>query len=265
MSNESVFVIVLVAAAISVLAGIAMQFQRNTATEVSSEGIRLEPVLGGFVDAVHHCASEKDERYVSAVAQLRHNPNNTAHQIEAAYRSIGEEQIRARESLLLAATALAHPSVLSLLTQVATEPVRGMVQHGGGRAAEESMLRMMAVDGIEAVARSGDTNAADALLALTASPDRAVQALAVIALKYSDAHRTHYEKVRSMLSPDHLYLLDVVRANIHNVPQIADPRRHLRSEPTTVDTRPDLASGKRRNVEMPPQSARVPQARIGKE
>jgi len=180
-------------------------------------------------------------------------------------RSVGSEQIRARESLLLAAVALAQRSVLPLLAEVAREPVSGTVRHDGGRAAEESMLRLIAVDGIDAIARSGDTDAAEALLALAASPDRAVQAAAVVALKYADAHRARYEKVRSVLSPDRLYLLDIVRASVHDVPQIADPRRHLRSEPTTVDARPDLASGERRNVGVPPHHARVPQALVVKE
>lgn len=125
------------------------------------------------------------------------------------------------------------------------------------------MLRMIAVDGIDAIARSGDTHAADALLALAASPDRAVQAAAVVALKYAEVHLARYEKVRSVLPPDRSYLLDVVRANVRDVPQIVDPRRHLRSEPTTVDARPDLVSGGRRNGGVPSHHARVPQALVG--
>ena len=56
-------------------------------------------------------------------------------QIETAYRSAGSAQIRVRESLLLAAVALAHRSVLPLLVEVAREPVRGTVRHDGARAA----------------------------------------------------------------------------------------------------------------------------------
>jgi hypothetical protein len=158
--------------------------------------------------------------------------------------------------------ALAHRSALPLLTEVAREPVSGTVRHDGGRAAEESMLRMMAVDGIDAIARSGDTGAADALLALATSPDRAVQTSAVVALKYAELHRVRYEKLRSVLSPDRLNLLDVVRASVRDIPQIADPCRHLRSEPTTVDARPDLASGARRNSGVPSRHTRVPQALV---
>jgi hypothetical protein len=219
--------------------------RRDTTAEVPSPGLQLDPVVGGFVDAVHHCTYEAENRYAHALALLRQDPDKAARQIETAYRSVDSERIRTRESLLLAAVALAHRSLLPLLSDVARQPVSGTVRHDGGRAAEESMLRMIAVDGLDAIARSGDTDAADALLALVASPDRAVQAAAVVALKYADVHRARYERVRSMLSPDRLYLLDVVRANVRDVPQVVDPHRHLRAEPTTLDARPDLASGRR--------------------
>jgi hypothetical protein len=260
MSNTLILIVVLAAAAVSVLAGIAFRHRRNTTTEASSPGIQLDPVLGGFVDALHHCASEAEERYVSALALLRQNPDKAARLIEAAYRSVDGQQIRVRESLILAAVALANRSVLPLLAEVASEPVSGTTRHDGGRDAEESMLRMMAVDGIDAIARLGDADAADALLALATSSDRGVQALAVVALKYAEIHRDRYEKLRGVLSPDRLHLLDIVRANVRDVPQVADPRRHLRSEPTTVDARPDLASGARRNSGVPSHQARVPQA-----
>jgi HEAT repeat protein len=260
MSNTLILIAVVVAAGVAVLAGVALRRQRNTTSEVASPGIQLDPILAGFVDAVHTSASETEERYVRALALLRQNPDNAARLIETAYRSAGSQQIRLRESLLLAAQTLGHRSVLPLLVGVAREPVSGTVRHDGGRAAEESILRMMAVDGIEAIARAGDTDAADALLALAASPDRGVQASAVVALKYSEIHRAHYEKLRGALSPDRLYLLDIVRASVRDVPQVTDPRRHLLSEPTTVDTRPDLESGARRNSGVPSPDARVPRA-----
>jgi hypothetical protein len=260
MSNTLILIVVLAAAVVSVLAGITLRRRHNTTTEGSLPVIQLDPVVAGFMDAIQHCASEAEERYVGALALLRQNPDNAARQIETAYRSVGSQQTPTRRALLLAAVALAHRSVLPLLAEVAREPVSGVVRHDGGRAAEESMLRMMAVDGIDAIARSGDTDAADALLALAASPDRAVQTSAVVALKYAEAHRGLYEKLRSVLPPDRLYLFDVVRASVGDVPQIADPRRHLRSEPTSVDTRPDPASGSRRNGGAPSRHARVPQA-----
>lgn len=261
MSNTLILIVVLVAVAVLIV--IAMTRKRDITTEAGSLVIQLDPIVGGFVDAVHHCASEAEDCYVNALARLRQDPEHTARQIEIAYRSVGSEQIGVRKSLLLTANALAHRSVLPLLSEVARQPVSGTVRHDGGRAAEESIVKMMAVDGIDAIARSGDTDAADILLALAASPDRGVQTAAVVALKYADIHHAHYEKLQGVLSPDRLYLLDIVRANVRDVHQITDPRRHLHSEPTTVDARPDPASGERRNVGPTSHQSRVPRAPVG--
>jgi hypothetical protein len=260
LSNTFVLVVVVVALAVSVLAAIRLRRRRNSTSELESPAVQLDAVLGGFVHAIHHCASKQEERYMDALARLRQDPDNAARQVESAYRSAGSVQIRVRESLLLAAVALAHRSVLPLLVEVARAPVGGTVRHDGGRAAAESMLRMLAVDGIDAIARTGNTVAADALVALASSSDRAVQASAVMALKYAEVHGARFEALRRVLPPDRLYLLDVVRARVRDVPQIADPRRHLRAAPMTVDSRPDLVTGARRHSGSPSRDARVPQA-----
>jgi hypothetical protein len=264
--NTLILIIVLAAATVSVLVGIALRNRRSTVVEVpSAEGMELNSSIAEFIQAIQYSSSETEDPYVKALSQLRRYPDNAARQIEAAYRAVPGEKIPARKLLLLSAVALAHKSMLPLLIEVANEPVSGQTWHDGGRAAEESMLRMMAVDGIDAISLTGDTDAADALLSLASSSDRAVQASAVVALKYAPAHSAHYDKLRSVLPPDRLYLLDVVRANVRDIPQIRDPRKHLLSEPTTVDTRPDPVSGERRNVGMSPGQARVPKASMNKE
>jgi HEAT repeat protein len=233
--------------------------RRDTATEAASDGISLVAAVSDFIEAAYSVASETDEQYVAAVGRLRRDPERAVREIETSYRSVGDDQIHMRESLLLAANALAHPSSLPLLVDVAREPVRGTASHDGGPVFEESVLKLIAVDGIEAIARTGDDAAADALVTLAASPDRAVQAAAVVALKYADAHRGRYEELRNTLPEDRQYLFDVVRANVDEVPQIDDPRRHLLAQPTTADARPDPASGERRG-ELPGERARPPRA-----
>jgi HEAT repeat protein len=234
--------------------------RRDTATEAASPpGTSLDPAVAGFIDAAYTAVSATDESYIAALERLRRDPERAEREIEAAYRSVGDDEIRVRESLLLAAGSLAHPSILPLLVDVAQKPVRGNATHDGGRVFEESVLKLIAVDGIEAIAGTGDADAAEALVTLAASPDRAVQAAAVVALKYSDAHRARYEELRDALPEDRRYLLDVVRANVEEVPQIDDPRRRLRAEPTVADARPDPRSGERRR-ELPERGARPPQA-----
>jgi hypothetical protein len=257
--NAVVAIVVVAAASALRLFGLRAR-RRDTATEAASPpGTSLDPAVAGFIDAAYTAASATDESYVAAVQRLRRDPERAVGEIEAAYRSVGDDQIRVRESLLLAAGALAHPSILPMLLEVAQQHVPGTASHDGGRVFEESVLKLIAVDGIEAIAGTGDADAAEALVTLAASSDRAVQAAAVVALKYSDADRARYEELREKLPEERRYLRDVVRANVDEVPQIDDPRRDLRADPTVPDARPDPTSGERRR-ELPERRARPPRA-----
>ncbi len=257
MSNTLISVL---AIAVVAFAAFLITRRKHTTTELAAQGVTLDPLVGAFVDAFHHCASEVDPPYVKAVATLRERPESSAAKLEKDYRALGREYVDARESVLYAASALAHPAILPLLMEVAQQSGSGSIHHEGGRAAQESILRTVAVDGIDAIARSGDERATNALVALTSSADRAVQASAVVALKYLPT-KTAFERLADKLPQDRRYLLNLVRADVREVPQISDPRRHLRAEPSTVDRRPDLNSGQARNGGPAPASARVPQTK----
>lgn len=257
MSSALVLVVVMAAAAVAVLMA-ATSGRRDSARELDFAATKIDPAVGEFLDAIHSCASKDDDRYRAARTRLRADPEAAAHHIEAAYEAASANELTLRQSLLLAAAALEHPAVLPFLGDLARGPVTGEIRHDGGRAAEESALRLVAVDGIEAVAHTGDAQAADLLLTLVASPDRAVQAAAVVALKYSERHRDRFERVRALLPPDKAYLIELRRANVWDVPQVADPRRHLHGEPVTVDTRPDPVTIERRHSHEASSKRRAP-------
>lgn len=263
MSNALGLGALLVAAAAAVLAAIASRRRRGSPAETTSDQTALEPFVGGFVDAVNQCESEADARYVAAVASLRERPESAARHIEAAYRASSDDRMALRQSLLLAAAVLEHASVLPFLTEVAGRAVSGEAWHDGGRPAEESAQRLIAVDGIDALARAGDTQAADSLVTLASSTDRSVQAAAVVALKYDDLHREHFERVRAALPAERAYLLDVLRASVRDVPQVVDPRQHLVAESAAVDPRPDPETGERRDGSAPSSSRRAPRVQAG--
>jgi hypothetical protein len=263
VSDTVILIAAALGAAISVLVGVLSLRRRDTVSGVGAPDVVIHPSVGGFVDAVHQCASEADDRYVSALGLLRTDPEGAARHIEDAYRAVGADRLAPRQALLLAAAALRHRAILPFLADVARRPVAGDLRHDGGRAAEESALRLIAVDGIEAIARTGDPNAADELVSLVSSVDRAVQAAAVVALKYSDVQGDRVARLRTLLPPDRADLLDIRRAHVTEVPQVSDPRRHLWDLPGTMDTRPDPETGERRNG-LPPAkspSPRVPGGR----
>ncbi len=74
-----------------------------------------------------------------------------------------------------------------------------------------------------------------------------------------EIHRDHFERVRAALPADRSHLLDIRRATVRDVPQVSDPRRHLRKEPKTIDSRPDPETGERRvDAPAPSPKARAP-------
>src|SRR5690606_6281511 len=87
--------------------------------------------------------------------------------------------------------------------------------------------------------------AVDALMALTRSPDRAVQAAAVVALTHNVFGTDRVARLRTSLPEDRRFLLDVRRAQIDDVPQISDPTRHLAGKPQSRDERPAPEAGSR--------------------
>ena len=258
MLSQIVLVVVLLAVFVAMLAGMAARHQQQSTCETPAPSIVLDPVVGEFIAAIHSCTSEADVRYIHAVTALQEDPTRSARQIEAAYTELGERHSQTKESLLRAATATAHAAMLPFLAAVAGRHSVGVARHDGGRAAAESMLRTVAVDGIDAIARTGDTAAADVLLALATSSDRAVQAMAIVALKYADAHSERFASLRDRLPADRLYLLDIVRAGVRDVPQVADPCRHLAGEETTTDLRPGPDPATVRTIPAAPKFARSP-------
>jgi hypothetical protein len=194
VSDTVILIASILGAAISVLVGVFSLRRRDTVSGVGAPDLAIHPAVGGFVDAVQQCASEGDDRYVSALGLLRNDPDGAARHIETAYRTVGSDGLAPRQALLLAAAALRHRAILPFLADVARQPAAGDIRHDGGRAAEESALRLIAVDGIEAIARTGDPHAADELVSLAASMDRAVQAAALVALNSSGLHGDHLER-----------------------------------------------------------------------
>lgn len=233
--------------------------RRETIGEVSGPAFDLPPPLTTYLDAVHSYASESEPGYMAAIAKLRAEPSASARAIMDAYKRTGDEESDVRESLLLAAAALADRAVLPLLIEVARTPVRaGDSVRELSREARISKLRLMAVDGIHAIAAAGDSGAWDALEGLVESPDRAVQAAAVVAFNEADTGGDRLQRIGRILPNDRKFLLDVRRANVRDVPQIPDPTRHLAGPPQTLDRRPDPDARQQVAVEKAEGVDRIP-------
>jgi hypothetical protein len=113
--------------------------------------------------------------------RIRTDPAAAAQRIDNAYNATHD--LTVRRALLLEAAALEDAATLRFLGDVANGLLSTDLERNSERAAEGSALRLIAVDGIAALSRNGDLHATSLLRKLVASPDRAVQAAAMVVLK----------------------------------------------------------------------------------
>jgi hypothetical protein len=235
MSTTLVVVIVIIAVGLAAASAVAMRPRPTTTSGRPWRGIELGPEVLDFVTAFYSAPNEEDPRFTRALTNLRTGAAGSAQQIAQSYDKLDQAYLGQRRSLLYAARYLGDEAALPFLIRVAMQERQGESAHEGGRLAEESMLRSIAVEGIEQIAMHGSREAFDALLPFVRSTDRLVQATAVVALKYLNCP---IERLRSLVSEDRSYLLEIARIDIRDVPQIKDPRRHLRAEWTGATVRP---------------------------
>lgn len=186
--------------------------------------------MGSFVLAVNRCQSEQEREYAAAVEALRADPSS-AETIERLY---GNAPTGIKPSLLLAA-AQVGPAARAFLAAVASSPIGE--SRGADEAAERSRLRLTALDGLEILARAGDEQAWRDIERLASSADLGVQAGAVAALKFGGRDEA-LTRLRRQLPVNRFYLFDIRRPNVRDVPQIADPRRHLAGREVSSGERP---------------------------
>ncbi|HEX6150109.1 hypothetical protein [Nocardioides sp.] len=251
MSNGLVLGIVFVALVVALIAGFAAGRRPSTVTELPVSASSVDPILAPFIECLHVCESEEDERYVVALTRLRERPEEVSAAIRTAYPGADESAFDFRRSLLLTANRLEHPTILPFLAAVAGTSAQSRGAHEGGQSAAASDLRLTALDGIEAMAVGGVESAADALLDLVTSNDRAVQAGAVVALTHAEGFSDRLARVRELLPENRQYLLDVRRVDVRDASQIADPTGTL-SGILTTDNRPDPNTGEVRGAPTGP-------------
>ena len=135
-----------------------------------------------------------------------------------------------RWALVYAAVQIRRASTLPFLRDlVLTEiPQEGNSDsHSLSIVAEETIIRTTAIEGIGYLAKRGSQKAMNSLLEFLAIPSISIRRASIQEiLKVSKKHR---EEIVSHLPPDFHYLLDVVPKNVRDVPQIKNPKRHLKS------------------------------------
>ena len=152
MSTTLVVVIVIIAVGLAVASTFAMRPRPTTTSGEPWRGVDFGPEVREFLTAFHSATNEEDPRFTRALTNLGAGATGSAEQIAAAYDKLDQAYLGQRRSLLYAARYLGDEAALRFLIRIAKQEPQGDSAHEGGRLAEESMLRSVAVEGIEQIA-----------------------------------------------------------------------------------------------------------------
>lgn len=169
-------------------------------------------------------------RHDQAVESLRRDPEEAMVAIVAAYGRCPAGDYAQRQALVRAASVLGHSESLPFLTSVALAEIpleQAADPHSFSTVAEETIIRMTAVDGIVQRAQNGDERAAEILMRCVESPSFSVRRAAVsglMSMPYGDERRSDIE---ARVPSDQHFIFELKRIPVSEAIQVEDPTRHL--------------------------------------
>ena len=142
-------------------------------------------VLQNFLEAIEGAGDEAEDAYERAQEELRRNAPDVTIEIARAMRGCDEEDYPSRWALTYAAGRLQSDSALPLLRSLILTPIppeKSNDPHSFSTAAEETVLRTTAVDGVRDLVEQGSREAREALFEFLSVPSLSVRRAAVQAI-----------------------------------------------------------------------------------
>ena len=192
---------------------------------------RFAAPIERYLATLYASGDDADERQTKALEELRSEAAEAVIALAKAEAACARHDYPRRWALVYAATRMEHDAALPYLRELILTPLpprEAKDPHAFSAAREETILRTTAVDGVERLARRGNERALDALLEFLDVPSvsvRRASVQAILAVAPDDR-----ERVLERLPRDFHYLLDVRQAQVTEVPQVKDPRKHLRDK-----------------------------------
>jgi hypothetical protein len=171
----------------------------------------LGRALTAFITAGFHIGPDAQAKLDAALAELRkHDTKEVVAALREAYKNMPENAYKDRQTALQAATMLESQESAELLIEAATEPMpAGLPPDGEGLSPlmEEGVIRYIAIDGLEALAKRGNTEADAALAELVATGHPTVQAHATLAYVSAGPNTVARQQVAAgLLPPERAFL-----------------------------------------------------------
>jgi hypothetical protein len=187
-------------------------------------------VLRHFLSVMDSHGEDAARVYDQALEPLRAKAERVVVEIAHVESFMKETDYPSRWALIFAASELRSPAALPYLRAVALSRIpseRSRDTHSFSTVAEETILRTTAVEGIGRLARDNNAQAVDTLFECLSRPVISIRRAAVQELLSTPDGRNQYDRIAASLPEDQRFLLDLRHIEVHQAPQIRNPRQFL--------------------------------------
>lgn len=187
-------------------------------------------LLNDLLAAMNSAGGDAEEEFRRLLDMARKQAAEVVLSIARREPMCGRHDYSTRWGLVFAASELKHPAALPYLCDLVLTPLpheSSRSPHSFSVVAEETILRTTAVEGIGHLAAAGHKGALDLLLTFLTIPSLSVRRAAVQCILTTPNGRRLRPRVAEMLPKHERFLLDLLRPDVRDVPQIRNPERHL--------------------------------------
>jgi hypothetical protein len=187
-------------------------------------------LLNQFLQNIYNVGEDAQEIYEELLKKLQGQAESVIVEIVRAEGASDQDDYPFRWALVHTAAELKHPATLHFLKNLVLTPIpseRSEDPHSFSTVAEETIIRTTAVEGIEYLAKKGNSKANSALLEFLKIPSLSIRRAAVQAILATTAKKDIRKRLVALLPKEQHYLLDIKRIDVRKAPQIEEPERHL--------------------------------------
>ncbi|HEX5185962.1 MAG TPA: HEAT repeat domain-containing protein [Nitrososphaeraceae archaeon] len=233
-------------------------YQLNNNNNIS----HTKSILDNFLNSINALGEDAQKIYDENLQELRKKPEDIVIEIAREEKIVEISDYAKRWSLIYTATELKDRASLPLLKNIVLTPIppeKSKDPHSFSTVAEETILRTTAVDGVRSLAEQGDKEALKSLFEFVSIPSISIRRAAVQAILSTSKGKEVREKLKELLPNEQHFLLDLKPIDVRDVPQIKNPKQHLKaslkgstdkpkqpklqSNTSTRDTKKDRKSG----------------------
>jgi hypothetical protein len=195
-----------------------------------------------YLKTLYATGEDAEERHKRALEELRRDGGEAVIALAKAEAGCQRGDYPRRWALVYAATRLSHDAALPYLRELVLTPIpspKVRDAHAFSVAREETILRTTAIEGVGRLARNGNKRALEALLGFLEIPSISVCRASIQAIL--SAEPGYRDQIAERIPRGFRHLLDVRPAQVTTVPQVKDPKKHLRiKKPLAKPLPPDL-------------------------